>query len=347
MSSNRDRRHRPSSSDRYTVLAQVVLVLSSLVAVLATLLPRFAPSTGALIDLGIGVLVAVYLVSAVFVARRILRTRYYDFRIALTGQPKAGKTVFANLLYDQLMNGNDPDFEFTAESKSAIATYQAIRGIAQNEWPPSTTQGAVLQHDGALRHRRIVVELEIGDSAGQHWLSLSTAANQDPDYTQWVLSAQALVHVIPADRLVAEGVDSTLRADVEDLRLAAQLMRSVSKGKYVPVPILIVISKMDKLRALVVEQELMRIFTGTDADELKSTRSLTELGMLDVGDLLQSLTRELVGDFRSVDFTYSSADVLTRSRTLGAPRRPDVAKWIIANASAGVVSPLQRIVLGR
>ena len=159
------------SIDRYATLAQAVIAVASALALIFTVADRFAGNTTALIDVGIGALVVLYLVSVLWVARAMLRTRYYDFRIALTGQPGAGKTVFANLLYDRLMNGGDPDYRFTAESRSAIATYQAIRGISQDEWPPSTARGSVLQRDGLLRHRRAVVDLEIGDSAGQRWLS--------------------------------------------------------------------------------------------------------------------------------------------------------------------------------
>jgi hypothetical protein len=344
MSPERSRDAR-TSSDRYGVLAQLVLAITSSLALILATATRFTTSV---VDVGLGVLIVLYLASAVWLGRRLFRTRYYDFRMALTGQSGAGKTVFANLLYNHLMNGREADYEFTAESKSAIATYQAIRGIGEDVWPPSTTTGSVLQRDGILRHRRIVVDLEIGDSAGEHWLQLaeSGSSSADADYLQWVLSADALIHVIPADRLVADGFEAVLRSDVDDLRLAAQLMRNVSRGRYELVPILVVISKMDLLPAPLVEDDMLRIFSGADADFLKSTQRLAAGGSQDVPALLDSLSRELATDFRSVSFTYSSAGIDRVLRTLGSESRPDVPQWIVAGAVDQRESLLRRIVRG-
>jgi GTPase SAR1 family protein len=336
MTPDRGPAQQRGTSDRYVVSAQVALAITSVLAVLLSVTDRFLTDRRALVDLGIGALVAIYVAGMVLVARRLLRTRYYDFRIALTGQPSVGKTVFANLLYDQLMNGNDPDYEFTAESKSAIATHQAIRGITQDEWPPSTARGSVLQRDGVLRHRRVRVDLEIGDSAGQHWLDLSTTDgdSREADYLQWVLSAHALVHVIPADGIGAEGFVSVLQSDLEDLRLAAQLMRSVARGRYMPVPILIVISKLDLALVDLVQSDLMRIFSSAEAPTLESTRRLAAVYETDVPELLMALSHELLGDFRSVLFTYASTATVTQLRKIGAPRRPDIAAWVVGGASS-------------
>jgi Double-GTPase 2 len=324
------------------------LVAQVAIAVIATTLigglaaAAQAAGTKALIDVGFGLLAALYIAGVALVMRNILRTRYFRFRMALTGQPAAGKTVFANLLYDQLMNSDHTGYEFTAESKSAIATYQAIRGIAQDEWPPTTTRGTVLQRDGVLRGRRSIIDLEIGDSAGEHWLHLATASTGDEsDYLQWVLSAQALVHVIPANRIFAEGFEAGLRVDIEDLRLAVQLMRNVSHGRHAPASILVVFSKVDLIKGWDETDDLLRIFRARDAGSLSTTTQLATSSGVNLGELLLSLERELNAEFRSVEFTYSSTRALQRA--LGRPRQSDVPDWIARNATfprAAILRPI-------
>jgi hypothetical protein len=329
VSPDRDRESRRGSGlDVLTSIAAATAGVGAVTALAAILATKVA-----IVDVLIGAGVALYLGVGAFVGRMLLRTRYYAFRIAVTGKPEAGKTVFSYLLFDQLMNGNDSDFEFTAESRSAIATYQAVRGMTQEEWPPSTVSGDVRQFDGSLRHGRVVVDSEIGDSAGQHWMQLSQGSDQESDYLQWVLSAQALAHVIPVDRMVDEGFDSALREDVADLRLAAKLMRNVSRDRHLPVPILIVISKMDLLDVPLAESELMRIFTGAEAETLQSTQAVSYVAKTDVAGLLVALSQELLADYRSVSFMYSSVEVVRRLRRIGAPRRPDIAEWTVMGAA--------------
>jgi hypothetical protein len=336
--SPRDRDQSEKSTELYQG-AFVAVLIGTLGALLVIATNQFSRASAS--DVAIGFLVLVYLAGAAVLARRLLRTRYYDFRIALTGQPGAGKTVFANLLYDQLMNGSDPRFEFTAESRSAIATYQAIRGISQDVWPASTTTGAVQQRDGVLRYGRRIVDLEIGDSAGQHWIQLTDddTSTNEADYLQWVLSANALVHVIPADRMIADGFDAALRSDVEDLRLAARLMRSVSRTQYKPVPLLTVISKMDLLPGPIHFDEMLRVFTGPDADNFESTAILSEVGRLSIADLLADLGRELAREFRSVHFMYSSAEIVKGIQALGSTASADIPRWVFEGA---VVPPETR-----
>jgi hypothetical protein len=284
----------------------------------------------------IGVLAVLYVVSMVFMIRFLRRTRYYDLRLGLTGRPSAGKTVLSLLLYDLLMNSRSDLIRFTAESRSAIATYQAIRNIPAGEWPPLTSKGSVLQYDGTIHvTRRRQIELQIGDSAGEHWLGLTNPASSssESEYLQWVLSAQAIVHVISAEIFLGADPEATLLEDVADLKLAARLMRSIQRGTDVLRPLLIVISKADLLYdGNNYDDELMVLHSLDSLSRSPMASVINRAAHDDIEPLLYRLGLDLRSDFRSVDYMLASVRSVTSPARLGFQRRDDVLRWIVDSA---------------
>jgi hypothetical protein len=222
------------------------------------------------------------------------------------------------------------DYEFIAESRSAISTYQAIRGMSADQWPPSTSSGSVVQYDGTLRaQRRLVVDLEIGDSAGEHWLGLVSSGEQEQDYLQWVLSAHAICHVVPIDSLLEHDGEQGLAQDVDDLKLAARLMQSVTRDKTRALcPVLVVISKVDIVEKDCPPSELMRIYS-------PASISRSYFGQrLDPGTifLLKRFGTDLERTFATVHFLFSSVDLVRRVDRLGSEVYTDPLQWIETSA---------------
>lgn len=239
-----------SPDDQGDASQRLVLTMSIGVAVAAAAF-AFGDSTNPLLYVAAGVGVTIgtgaYARAVYEILRRI---RTLGLRIALTGSPGAGKTVFANLLFDQLMARTADDVTFTAESATAIAVYQTIRGITTGEWPRSTRDQVVYRYEGRLEYRtapRTVVDLEIGDSAGEHWIEFAQAPldpSRKAPYLEYVISAGALVHVIDISPFALADSGVSLRQETHDLLVANQLMRAAG-GSPQSRMLLIVLSKVD------------------------------------------------------------------------------------------------------
>jgi hypothetical protein len=323
-------------------VATAAVVITALTALALTWGDDYGPLPTVLIVL----LSGTYVVFGFWFLRRLRQVRYLDFRIAVTGRKAAGKTIFTLLLYDYLMNGRDPRFEFTAESRSAISTYQAIRGIAADQWPARTYTGSVRHYDGTLRlDRRLVVDMEIGDSAGEHWLNLVESSGDEQDYLQWVLSAQAICHILSVEDLLENDIGARLARDVEDLKLAARLMRSVrghGRSDRPLCPLLIVISKMDLIDDDQLPlDELMKLHPVESVSSSYFAARLAERGNGEFLSLLERKGEELEHLFGTVNFAFSSVRLVQEAGRLGEPPASDLLHWICASALREATSLLR------
>lgn len=326
MSSSRSQRDKENASNRSA--ERFIPIFSGVVAAFAAALAPLV-SNIKLDYVLFGLAVSAYVGLGSYVWILVRRTRFVDFRIALTGEPRVGKTVFANLLFDLLMGNDHGQLRFTADAKSAISVYQVVRGIDNDQWPPVTSSKSVQHLDGTLEVRRMQVDLEIGDSAGKHWLDLEPSPEYligESDYLRWLLSAQALVHVLPVERLLDPG--ETLKREITQLLLAKRLMDSTQNSR---VSILIVISKLDLIDEWTADTDLMRVFSAATASELSTTRQLEESKGVALHEVFSSVEKELQNSFTDISFVYSSTRGL--SRPLGHIRSGDVAAWILRHAT--------------
>lgn len=315
---------------RRTLLASLIIAgVASIATVLVVVLDKTYTRT-ILLSIGTGLSVAFFAVGLILFYFYLSQIQHYELRIALTGKSRAGKTVLANILYDQLMNFQGASFGFTAESKSAIAVYQAIRGMANNEWPPSTVEGSVVPYRGTLDlGRRIRIDLEIGDSAGQHWMDLTNQDTRSAAYLEYVISADALMHVISVEELASATGSSSILEDLDELHLAAQLMRSVKKTRGDLAPLIIVISKVDlQCDMKTSADELLRIMTSEEFESSSIARCLRSTSAKDALNLIPSLVDRLSNDFSSVNLTASSITSATGAARLLKPVGSDLVQWI-------------------
>lgn len=105
--------------------------------------------------------------------------------IALAGVPRAGKTVFVNVLFKRLLEQSGEGLQFVADEQSTLKTYRAISAMNEGRWPSPTVEGDVQEYSGVvslsqpklrealtrvgLLPRVRAVDLDIGDSAGEQW----------------------------------------------------------------------------------------------------------------------------------------------------------------------------------
>lgn len=337
-------------SELIWTVSQLIFAASSLAAVLLASSDRFVFNSTTAEILGIAFLALLYLGGTLLLIRRLRRVRNYKFRLAITGRPSAGKTVFSVLVFDALMNERVPGLEFTASSRSVISVYQAIRNIPANIWPKSTSKGSVSAYEGTIEARRLRVDLEIGDTAGEYWLELPDEADRDAGYLEYVLSSHATAHVIPLDGCIAaDGVDHLAR-EIEDLRLVSRLKRQIDKVGGAG-PLLIILSKADlvlPMRMLtsgdvglfrVVDRQALAYlplvehidagnFPGA-ADDHRLRRSLFERPLR---ERLSLMAEQLAPEFSSVRFLFSSAPAATANRLSPSAQGHDLTVWTIDEA---------------
>lgn len=235
-------------------------------------------------------------------------------------------------MFDSLMNERLPAVKFTAESRSVISVFQAIRTLPQNIWPRETGIGKVTFYSGSIQSRRRVVDLEICDSAGEYWLAFDDDKFRDPDYLEYVVTSNAIAHVIDLPTLVSSDDDSKRNVldDIDDLALASNLKASVH-GRLQIVPLLVVLSKADlyfddkKLRSS--DSGLLIPFTIAEAFRFTLASSLPA----DAFQLLEALETRLSRAYRSIHFVFSSANSVTDSR-IATDHSGSLLSWVLARS---------------
>lgn len=351
---------RDKLTETLHMISLVAFSVASLAILVLTITDRIVlTSTAEIVAIGVALGIT-YTIGILGITRRIRRIRLYKFRVAITGRPNAGKTVFSVLVFDAMMNNTIPDASFSAESKSLISVYQAIRNLPAGIWPRSTAKGNISTYEGTIETKRSKVDLEVGDSAGEYWLDLSDETGRDPGYLEYVLSAEAIAHVIPADEVVKDGDRVRLTAEVDDLLLVSRLKRQ-ARGPRRPdgllsrstppanhgLPLLIVVSKMDlvineeSLRRDELSRDLFRVVGASNLSEMRilsgvRVKPMSRSGIVVTMDRwLRDLSDSLSRDFSSVHFCFSSAAFVSGNSLRRKTGAGDIVQWILAEAESG------------
>ncbi len=187
--------------------------------------------------------------------------RPVSLRIALVGAPQVGKTVYANVLYELLLDARAPSgLRFVPESSSAKSVVAAIRGLSRGKWPKATRSDGVYQYRGSIErvgptlfsrlwNGRQQYRLEIGDAAGELWTELAESDVEDQildsNFFDYAVESDVLLLFVSAERMTAD--PSRVRPDVDDMVGILRLL-SATRGSDRPLPpVGIVISKSDLL----------------------------------------------------------------------------------------------------
>jgi hypothetical protein len=197
----------------------------------------------------------------------------------------------------------------------------------------------VSTYEGTILARRTKVDLEVGDSAGEYWLDISHEEERDSGYLEYVLSAHALAHVIPADELFAEDARQRIAREVDDLRLVARLKKR-TRGTNGGLPLLVVISKVDLVLPVdVLFEQSLGLFRTVRADELGRLplmKALTRPGDAErMLSLLMEVDQQLGQLFGPVRFCFSSSTAVAENRLRSVGDGSDLVRWMLYHATAG------------
>ena len=195
---------------------------------------------------------------------RLRFSRVSPVTIALAGAPRAGKTVFANVVYQLLMEGYGPNrLTFTAETKSAQAVLHTIRGISEGRWPKATMTGDVFEYKGKLESpkdsliTRLVkgksaIDLRIGDSAGETWLEVAEEYRREgvpnlleSSFLTYITESDGIFYFIDAESV--NGNAGAVKNSVDDVISCVNLLRATCTGtsRQFTFPIGLILSKAD------------------------------------------------------------------------------------------------------
>ncbi|MFK3983394.1 hypothetical protein ACI2K4_23800 [Micromonospora sp. NPDC050397] len=330
-----DNKPTRSAFDLILVTSQAIFAISSLLALALTLTDRISLDSGTGTALMLAIFSALYFLFFFQFIRYTRRIRHYKFRLAVTGLPQAGKTVFSILIFDALMNGRAPGVDFSAESRAVIAVYQAIRNLPAGIWPRSTSTGNVSLYEGTINAKRTKIDLEVGDSAGEYWLDFSDEEQRNPGYLEYVISAHGIAHVIPFDHLMERDDRETISREVDDLRLVARLKQQI-RGGTSAVPLLIVLSKVDlvvPMSSLTKDDtDLFRIVQEEDLPSLGILQAMPEPLRESTLTRLSTLSRQLNRDFTGVHFIFSSAPAIAEGRLHVDRYSGNMISWILDEA---------------
>lgn len=258
---------------------QLYVATLALLAVVATLVITTTKDIGGFTETdAAAVTMAAVLASAGATALSLLslrRDQRVELKVALAGQPSAGKTAFANLLMNALMTGEDGSLEFVPAAKTAQAVIVAMRKLAEGSWPAATSEDGLQLYRGTLSQidqrplsrlafGRREIYLEIADSPGEQWEAMARESRDrrpgsertrsaksrplvESNFFEYVANADAIVYLIGADDLLTN--PSRVRESVDDALETLQLVRSTRgrRGAGKPIRFVLGISKADLL----------------------------------------------------------------------------------------------------
>lgn len=326
----------PNRNLRIYWLMPLLIAISLFCYFLLDLSKRDSPAWSAIAGLASGMAMAAF---GIIFFRELRSVTRSEFRIAMTGIPNAGKTVFSTLFFDTLMNERVPGIQFSGEAKTIISVYQAIRNMPSGRWPRKTESGKVSSYSGEIKVGRRLIDFAVGDVAGEYWLDFDrTDADEDP-YVEFVISCDAIMHVMPVDVLLGNlsgdypyVPPNYLQSESQDLALVSRL-RAKAKS---PIPLVVVISKLD----LVLIEEVLahyhtELFKPMTWENLTTGSSLarrlfhearTQGVNIEVD--LQSFNNRIKDSFSEVHFVFSTVVAVTNSKIV-ANHGGLLLRWVV------------------
>jgi hypothetical protein len=305
------------------LLFAVLTISGGLVGLTAAIFTLLPSSLGAYAGgLGAGVVsiaslaIATVAVTYSSATLRSSRQQPMQMRVALAGAPRAGKTVYANVLYELLLDGRGPSsVSFAAETKSAQSVLRAIKRLSIGEWPVSTTWEGIFRYRGLIIRQprepfarmllgKDTFDFELGDSAGEVWAELAEEYRGEgppsiieSTFFDYISESNVIFCFVDAGQM-RDSAEAT-HAAVEDL-ISALLLLKATKGTSIrmSIPVALLVSKADLL----------------SEDEASAVRSVfvtrdTQPSRVTVGG--RKLSEEFVGSLNQVERLYATIQRLT------------------------------------
>ena len=290
-------RRRTPSRERVrssTLIAEISVLLSTAIAVLSfTNVDRQL-----IVALAIP---AVLLIAAFFlISRRLYSVTVVNTTIALAGPPGVGKTVYINVLCNQLLEGSSHVLSFVPETQTVQHIYRTVGNIRDGRWPRQTSTDHIDRYKGTIGFNRIPLirvmlngrlefEVEFGDAAGENWDELAKEAESrviqpesqngsslrliESNFFTYVGESDCLMYFIDASDFPK--IPSRVAECVDDLLSTLQLLRAVDgvrPGMALQRPIAIILSKVDALPSEYLDQ-LAKVISQFDKGDVPDEES--------------------------------------------------------------------------
>jgi hypothetical protein len=252
-----------------TTLAELSVVASTAVALLSI----FSNDRRFIIAVGLPVLF--FGAAFVFVIRRLYSVITTTVTIAVGGPPGAGKTVYINVLCNQLTEGRSGMLSFIPETRTAQRAYRAVGNLQNGQWPSTTGSDRIDYYRRTVGYVRksllsILVngrqefKVEFGDSAGENWDRLASEADHrieddetngspvprliESSFFTYVGESDSVFYLI--DTALFWKSHNAVSESVDDLLSTITLLRAIEgrgPGGQLGKPISIILSKVDLL----------------------------------------------------------------------------------------------------
>lgn len=270
-----------------TTLAELSVVASTVVALISI----FGNDRVFIIAVGLPVLF--FGAAIVFLIRRLYSVVTTTVTIAVGGLQGVGKTVFINVLCNQLTEGRSGVLSFVPETRTAQRVFRAVGYIQRGRWPSTTGSDRIDYYRGTVGYVRKSVlsilangrqefKIEIGDSAGENWEKLADEAvgeaidrteDEDMSPVPRLIDSSFFTYVGESDSLfylIDTGLfwksHSMVSESVDDVLSTITLLRTVEgrgPGSRLERPISIVLAKIDLMDTK--DRQVLERFISSDS----------------------------------------------------------------------------------
>ncbi|WP_444926410.1 hypothetical protein ACJJI4_21445 [Microbulbifer sp. TRSA002] len=239
--------------NRFEIIAMAGMIAgaASMVYLLVERLDSFNGHYSILITATISSLVAFY----VSFIMRSLSKNPTPLRAFLIGQPRAGKTVYLSVLFDELQRHSSSSIDFQQYGTETVERVNSnLQTLNKGSWVPQTSLNTAFYYrarasvgSGIFRSK---YTLEVGDYAGEHIEEFDSSSEMwlhKTDYFKYAIASDSLLFCIDGEDLVEKNIEKI--EDSQTMLLAAFQMLLSEKtshaGKKLNIPICLIVLKSD------------------------------------------------------------------------------------------------------
>lgn len=176
------------------------------------------------------------------------------FRAFIIGQPRAGKTVYLSVLFDELQNysKNNIDFQpYGSETIEKVNTNLSL--LRRGKWIPSTEINTAFFYRARASVGKGIFKsnytVEIGDYAGEHIGEFDSSSEfwlHKTEYFKYSLASDALIFSIDGDVLMSGDTEKIEESQSMLIGAYQMLLTESSKaGEKFKIPVALVLLKSD------------------------------------------------------------------------------------------------------
>lgn len=186
---------------------------------------------------------------------RSLNKNPTPLRAFLIGQPRAGKTVYLSVLFDELQRYSSSNIDFQQYGSDTVEKVNSnLQALRKGNWIPRTAINSAFFYrarasvgSGAFGSK---YTLEVGDYAGEHIGEFDSSSDlwlHKTDYFKYAIASDALLFCIDGEHLVNKKIDEIENSQAMLLAAFQMLLseKTSHAGKKLSIPICLIVLKSD------------------------------------------------------------------------------------------------------